>query len=205
VRIDQHRRPASPVAHERLQARDERRDQLGRGQCVRQQQFLDDAARRGIDGHGDGVDPRRRGMRFEIQQQQRAQHFRIAHGRRQLQAADVQGPRHEPEAQVQDGGAAIAIFEALAQGIEQPAEYERERLEILDGPLQFERCLERFFNRRRRQRPRVFAAREALPADAVLPQPLREVGRRQRGQFAQRTKTPANKHGQDLRTGFAPS
>ena len=139
-------------------------------------------------------------MRFEIQQQQRAQHLRIAHRRRQLQAAQVQIARDEPQAQVQHGRAAIAVLEALAERIEQPREHERERLEVRDGPLQFERRLEGLFLERGHERPRVFAARQALPADAVLPQPLREIGGRQRGQFAQRAQAPAGEDSETVGT-----
>ena len=103
---------------------------------------------------GDRVDAGWRGVRFEIQQQQRAQHFRIAHRRRQLQAAQVQVARHEAQAQVQGGRAAIAVLEALAQRIEQPREDERERLEFRDGPFQLERRLERLlFEPRARAAP----------------------------------------------------
>jgi hypothetical protein len=115
-----------------------------------------------------------------------------------LQAAQVQIARDKPQAQVQDGGAAIAVFEAQTQRIEQPREHERERFEVRDGPFQFERRLEELFFECGYERPRVFAAREALPADAVLAQPLREIGSRQRGQFAQRAQAPTGDDSQGL-------
>ena len=48
--------------------------------------------------------------------------------------------------------------------LHQPAEHERERLEPFDRPLEFERLLEPLLRRRRHERPRVLAARDALPA-----------------------------------------
>ena len=71
--VDERRATAARVAHQRLQPRDERRELLRRRQRPREQRKLHDAAGCRIDGHHHAIDGCRRRMRFEIEQQQRAQ------------------------------------------------------------------------------------------------------------------------------------
>jgi hypothetical protein len=92
---------------------------------------------------------------------------------------------------VQRDDAAVLAFEPLAQRLEQPREHERQRLELVERPLELERLLEARGHTRRHQRARVFAARQPLPAHALLPQPRRQFGRRQRRHIAERAETPS--------------
>src|SRR5262245_66321074 len=73
---------------------------------------------------------------FEIEQEQRPQDARIAHRRRQLQQALMDAAIREAQVEMDRHGAAIGAFERGRQRIEQPREHERQRLELLDRPLE---------------------------------------------------------------------
>ena len=159
-----------------------------------EQRVLQDAPGRGIDADGNLIDRCGRRVRFQIEQRQRAQGSHVANGRRQLQAADMNGLRHQPEAHAQDGGGAIAALEPCRQRLEQPREHERQRLEPLDRPFQIDRRFERFFRNRRHQRPRVVAARDRLPGEPLGSQAGRKIGGRQRRELAECFDTPRSKY-----------
>ena len=150
----------------------------------------------GIDGHDDAIDGAGGGMRFEIEQRQRAQRARIAHRRRQLQRPLVHVARRRHvvltrQSRTCSTAAPRPRRSRCAERLQQPAEHERQRLEPLDRPLEIERLLEALLGHRRHERSGVLAAREPLPPHTGLPEPRRDVVGRQRRQIAQRAQAPA--------------
>jgi hypothetical protein len=108
-----------------------------------------------------------------------------------LQAARVDVPRDETQAQVQHGGGTIAPLEPAAQRRQQLIQHVCQGLHPLDGPLRLEHRVKHLIVRRRDERRGVFPARQALPPHAVLSQPRGQFVRRQRRKLAERANTPA--------------
>ena len=115
--------------------------------------------------------------------------------------ARVEVFRDQPQLEVEDGRAAIAAFETDRQRLEEPRQHERQRLEAFHRPFQLERGFEALFGQRRHERRRVLAARDRLPGQRMLAEARRQVGRRQRGKFPQRSDPPTlqNIHRRDRR------
>ena len=91
---------------------------------------------------------------------------------------------------MQYGRAAIAPLEARGERLEQAREHERQRLESIDRPFQFDRRLEAFLRHVRHERPHVVAARDGLPDESRRAEPRGKIGRRKRGELAQSSETP---------------
>ena len=84
----------------------------GDGSARSSSEYWSIARRRRIDLDRDDVDRRRGRMRFEIEQQQRPQHSRIAHRRRQLQHPRAcVGAIDEPQLEADRRGAAVRALE----------------------------------------------------------------------------------------------
>ena len=139
------------------------------------------------------IDRRRRRMRFEIEQRERAQHPRIAHGRRQLHRAlvHVRASRASSLDMQRHDAAIVAVRDArttartTARARTTTARARRSATRDRATP----RTLSGDYGRH--QRPRVLAARPALPSQAILPEPGGQIGGRQRGQIAERAEAPA--------------
>jgi len=175
--------------------RRQRRERFVRRQRPLEQRVLHDARGRRVHLDGDDVDPGRRRVRLEIEQQQCPQHTRVAHGRRQLQQPCVRRSIHQAQIQADRRRAAIGALEGERQRIEQPRQHERQRLQRVDGPLELHRLQEPRHAGIRHERRAVGAAREPLQREPFLPHPLRQIGRGQRGHLAETFQTPA---GEDL-------
>src|SRR5262245_55579662 len=94
------------------------------------------------------------------------------------------------QADVQHGCAPTAALEMRRQWLEQPPEYERQRLEPVDGPFEIERLLEPLLRHLGPQRPRILATCEALPACPTPAHPRSYAINGQRRQLTQRADTP---------------
>jgi hypothetical protein len=92
---------------------------------------------------------------------------------------------------VQHGGAAAAAVQVRRQRRHEPAEHEGQRFQPLDRPFEIERLLESLLGHRRQQRPRIAAARQALPPHTALSEPRGHRIGRQRGDVAEGAKAPA--------------
>ena len=99
----------------------------------------------------------------------------------------------QPDAQ--HGRAAAAALEMGFQRLQEPAEHTRQRLQPLDGPLEFERLLEALLWNDREKRPRILAARTALPPHTCLSEPRGHGRRGQCRDLAESAKTPATERG----------
>jgi hypothetical protein len=163
IRIDGGRGAEAVLAHQRAEAREERRELFGRRLRARVERVLHHPARRRIDDDRHAIDRRLGRMRLEIEQRERPQRAHIPQRRRQLQPARRGLLGDEAQQHVQHRGAAIAPLEARGQRLEQPRQDERQRLEICDRPLEIERRLEPFLLEHRHERPTVLAARHRLP------------------------------------------
>ena len=190
MRVQDLRRAAARFTNERAQTGHQRGQGFRRGHRPFEQRVLHDAAGRRIDFDGDDVDGGRRGVRLEVEQQQRPQHTRIAHRRRQAEGARVRRPVGEPQVQAQRHAAAIGCFERGGQRFEQPRKDERQRLQQLDRPFELERCDEPAHPGIGDERPRIDAARQALVGDAGRTEPRRQVGGGQCREFADRRQPP---------------
>ena len=133
-------------------------------------------------------------MRFQIEQDERAQRLRIAHRRGQLQRARVRLARGEVQLGVQHRGAAIGAFETHGQRLEHAAQHERQRLQAFDRPFELERRVERLVVDERHERRQVLAARGVLPPRTERPEARRQLGGRQRRKLSQRADAPAAQH-----------
>jgi hypothetical protein len=196
--VDELRRSAAPLPHQRSQACGQGGQLLRRRQRTREQRELHDAAGRGIDGNRDPIDSRVRGMRFEIEQRERPQRTRVAHRRRQLQRPFVHGACDQMQPDVQDRRAAIAPLEMRGQRLHETAKHERERLESLDRPVQLECLLEPLLGRCRHERPLVLPTRKALPLHARCSQPRGHFIRRQDSKLTERSKPPPSEREKQL-------
>ena len=181
-------------AHERAKARDEGRDLFRGGLRAFQQRPLHDAPGRRFHAHDHAVDGRGGRMRFQIQQDQRAQRFRIAHGRGQLQRARVGVASGEVQFGVQHRGAAVGAFESHRKRFQHAPQDERKWLQTFDGPFELERGVEGLVVDERHERRQVVATRGVLPARTERPQARRQFGRRQIGEHPQRADAPAAQH-----------
>ena len=94
---------------------------------------------------------------------------------------------------VQHGGTAPAALEMGLQRLQEPAEHKGQRLQPLDGPLEIERLLEALLGDDGEERPRILAARKALPPHAFLPEPRGHGGGWQCRNLAEGAKAPAAK------------
>lgn len=156
-----------------------------------QQRPLRDAAGRGIDEHADLVDAGWGRMRFEIEQDERAQDARVVKRGRQLELPDVHLARDETQPHVQRRGAAIVQPELRAQRLEQPGQEKGQRLEPFDRPFERQHRLEPLRLFRRHQRPRIFAARQPLQEQPLAAKPLEQRSRWQRDEIAERFEAPS--------------
>ena len=131
-----------------------------------------------------------RRVRFEIEQRERAQHARVAHGRRQLDHPLVQIARDQRQRDAQDDGAPIATLEPIAQRIEQTRQHKRQRLEPLDRPFEIERLFE-LVGHARPARAAAFLRRAPIAASGgrVVRGGRRAHGR-QRRKISERLETP---------------
>ena len=182
------------LAHERAETCQQRGDLLGRRLRAFDERPLHDASRRGLDAHDHAIDRGRRRMRFQIQQDERAQRLRIAHRRGELQRARVEIARRQVQIGREHRRAAVGALEAHRQRLEHAAEHERQRFEPFDRPFEFERRLERFVVDQRHQRRQILAARGVLPAWSERAEPRRQLGGRQIRQLRQRADPPAAQH-----------
>ncbi len=94
---------------------------------------------------------------------------------------------------VQHGGAAIAPLETDGNGLEEPRQHERERLEAVNRPFELERRFESLFGHRGDERVAILTAGDRLPEEALLTKPGREIGGWKRREVAQRFETPRSK------------
>ncbi len=101
-------------------------------------------------------------MRFEIEEQQRAQDPRIAHRDRQLQHPGMGRPIDQPQVQPDGGRAAIGALECERQRIQQPREHERQWLEAVDRPFQLHLLAVPRHIRIRHERTRIDPSRQLL-------------------------------------------
>ena len=83
--------------------------------------------------------------------------------------------------------------------LHQAPEHERERLELLDRPLEIERLLESLFGHGRHQRTRVFPASQTLPVRLLTAKTCGKIIGRQCREIAQRPQTPATEGGDQIR------
>lgn len=191
MRVERDRAADAPVTHHRTQPRGQRGDRLGPRMRAGQQRRLDDAAGQRLERHCQHVDGGRRRMRFEIEDDQRPQHARIAHRHRQAEAPHVELAGHQPERRLQRDRAEAIVIEPRAQRIDDAPEREGQRLDGLDRPLEGARRLERLRLGGRHQRPRVEPARHRVPGQPRRAEALEEIGGRQRRQRAERRQAPA--------------
>jgi hypothetical protein len=133
-------------------------------------------------------------MRFEIEQQQRAEHPRVAHRHGQGQRARVDRSIREPKPQVQRNRTAVSALERCRQRIQQSREDERQRFEHLDRPLELARVDEPADAGIRHERPRIEAACEPLERNAFGPQTRGQCSGRQHRQLADRRQSPPAEH-----------
>ena len=94
------------------------------------------------------------------------------------------GSRVTAQQHVQHRGAAVAPFEPRRQRFEQPREHERQRLELLDRPLELERRLEALLGERGNERPDISAARNRLPLERTPSEPRDQISGRERRDLA---------------------
>ena len=140
----------------------------------RQQRRLDDAAGHRLERHRQRVDAGRRRMRFEIEDNQRAQHPRVAHRHRQAEPPHVELAGDQAQRRLQRDRAEAVVIQPRAQRIDHPAERERQRLDRLDRPFEGARRLERLRLGGRHQRPRIPPARHRMPGQAGRAEALEE-------------------------------
>ena len=110
-------------------------------------------------------------MRFEIEHQQRPQHLRVAHGDRQLQNARMHGAIDEPQFEMDGGSAAIGALERRRQRFEEACQYECQRLEAVDRPLELDALEETRHIRIGNERARVHSACHPLQRVPHLSEP----------------------------------
>jgi hypothetical protein len=122
IRVDRRRCADAVLTHQGAQARQQRRQLFGRRLRARIEGVLHHPARRRIDDNRHAIDGRRRRVRIEVEQQQRAQRPHVAGRRRQLQMAFVarrlgacaeRRRREQAKLEVQRRGAAVASLETL--------------------------------------------------------------------------------------------
>jgi len=89
-----------------------------------------------------------------------------------------------------------ATIELGFQWRQESFQYERQRLQPLNGPLKIERLLEGLFWDNRKQWPQVLTACKALPLHTLLPKPSGDSRGRQCRHVAERAKSPAAKRGE---------
>ena len=134
-------------------------------------------------------------MTLEIQQRQCAEHFRVAHRRRQMQRPMVDLARDQLQPEMQGNRAAIVALQIHAHRLEQPRQHERQRLDAINRPFERETAGEHERRRRGRERPAILTARQTLPPPGEMPQPGEQTIGRQRGEVAERFETPAIERG----------
>lgn len=89
VRVHRRRRADAVLPHQGAQTREQHRKLLGRRMRACKQGVLHDTARRWVDEDRHAIDRGRRRVRFEIEQQERAERPHVTNRRRQLQMAIV--------------------------------------------------------------------------------------------------------------------
>ena len=130
-------------------------------------------------------------MRFEVEHEERPQHFGIAHGGRQLQHARMPRAIDEPQLQMDGRGAPVRTLERRGQRLEQPRQHERQRLQPVNRPFELDAFEEARHIGIGHERARIDSTRHALQGDAGLPQPCGQRPGRQRRQLAERRKPPS--------------
>ena len=137
-------------------------------------------------------------MRFEIEDRSVRNTRGIAHGRWQLQDADVPRPIDQPQVQMNGRGAAIGALERRRQRLEQAREHERQRLEAIDRPFELDLFEKAWHVGIGHERADIDAQRQTLERHASLPQPRRQLARWQRRQLAERRQSPSRENRKGL-------
>ena len=156
-------------------------------------------ARRDIDVHLDDIDARRRRMRLEVEQDERAQQPGVAHGRRQFQSPRVYGARGERQARTHDHGAAIGALERARERVAHARQHEGERLEPFDGPFEIEPLAKVARLGRGHERVDIVPAYGPMQSHARLAEPRVEIGTRQARHLTQRPQSPSSQGGNSIR------
>jgi hypothetical protein len=181
MRINGHGAADTILSHQGAQAREQRRKLLWSRMRAREQRVLHDAARGRVDDDRHAIDCSGRRVRFEIEQQERAQRSRITNGRRQLQMTIVlaslcrvsveHSRKNKPKVKVQNRGAPIPAFELRGQRLEQPRQHKRQRFEAVDRPFKIKRRFKPLLGTCRDKRRRLLAPRDGLPGQRALAKP----------------------------------
>ena len=158
IRIHRHRRSALAFTHEGLQARDERRDQSGAGSA---RVSSDSWTMRPGVGSMESVTasmPAGCGVRFEIEQQQRAQHFgsRIGAGSCRLRRCRSRVTSRRRRCK---DAARSRCSRRWHNGSSSRARTNESGSRVRDGPSRFERRLEGLFFECGHERPRTSSPR----------------------------------------------
>src|SRR5678815_2072156 len=99
------------------------------------------------------------------------------------------------QAHVEDRRAAVTLLQVSLEPIHQAPEHERQRLELLDGPLEIERLLEPLFGYSGHQRTGVFPASQTLPVRLLTAEARGEIICGQCREIAKRSQAPMTECG----------